>query len=686
MSIRNRSSRNRSDPRETSSPKPVDSVGGGPGVFHVMAVLAIAAVCLAAYSNSLHGPFTFDDAQNIEENQGLRWTQLSWSGVVNVIRQSPDSSRPVANLSFALNYLFGQYDVWGYHVVNVGIHLVSAMLVYLLALAMVARAKPRDDLHLRPSPSHWIALTAALIFVSHPIQTQAVTYIVQRMTSLCTLFYLAALLLYIYGRTTAVPRRRWTLWAGGLVCWVLALGSKQIAATLPLTILLYEWYFFQDLSISWAKKNARFGLLVLGLLGLVAWAYMGNEALDSLLDGYATREFTMGQRLLTQFRVVMLYLSLLVFPHPSRLNLNHHVIASESLVEPITTLISVLGVFGLLGLAVYLARRRRLVSFCLLWFFLNLVIESSVIALEMVFEHRLYLPMFGFSLLVAWLLYDLAGVRSRWAIGVAAAICLLLAVGTYQRNRVWQDDLTLWSDVVSKSPLAARAQNNLGVALYELERFEEAGARFQDSLRIDPDYAKAHHNLGKFLAESGRPEEAVVHFEEALRSKPDFPEAHNNWGIALATLGRPEEAVVHYQEAVRIRPDHAKAHNNWGNALTALGRPEEAVVHYQEALEIKPDYANAHNNIAWLWATCPDVTIRDGGRALAHAKRAVQLAGDENAQILDSLSAAYAESGDFDEAVRWQEKAVQVAPEKLKGTLVARLKLYEQGQPYRESN
>ncbi len=161
-------------------------------------------------------------------------------------------------------------------------------------------------------------MTAALIFVSHPIQTQAVTYIVQRMTSLCTLFYLAALLLYIYGRESASYRRRWILWTAGCVAWLLALGSKEIAATLPLVVWLYEWYFFRDLDGRWARQHAKFGLLAIGLLGLVAWAYLGSSPLERLMAGYERRDFTPGQRLLTQPRVVMFYVSLLAFPLPCR--------------------------------------------------------------------------------------------------------------------------------------------------------------------------------------------------------------------------------------------------------------------------------------------------------------------------------------------------------------------------------
>ena len=628
-----------------------DSNRGRPGTFHVMAAVSIATVCLAAYSNSLHGPFVFDDNSNIVDNLDLRWTSLSWSQLVHMNLERHRASRLVAYVSFALNYFFGEYNVWGYHAVNIGIHLLNGLLVYMLVLATIERVPPRENRQPSRSVSYWIAASAALIFVSHPIQTQAVTYVVQRMTTLCVLFVLAALLLYINARTAKSQRRCWALWTGSFVCWLLALGCKQIAATLPLAILLYEWYFFRDLSVAWVKKNATAGLLALVLSGVVAWAYLGNQPLDRVLVGYAQRDFTPTERLLTQPRVVMFYISELVFPNPSRLNLTHHVIPSQSLVVPITTWLAMAGVVMLLGLAVHLARRNRVVSFGLLWIFLHLAIESSVLPLEMVFEHRLYLPMIGFALVSAWLLYALAGMRTWWPVAVVAAICLLLSLGTYRRNRVWMDAVTLWSDAVSKSPLHARARNNLGLLLQGSERWEEAGA----------------------------------HYREALRIKPHYTGAHINLGIVLQRLGRLEEAVTHFQNALRIDPNHVKAHSAWGATLAKYGRFEEAVTHYQEALRIKPDFAAAHNNLGWLWATCPDDPIRDGQRALLHARRAVELAGENNAGSLDTLAAAYAELGDFEQAVRWQQRAVQKAADPLKDGLRRRLDLYIAGNPFRDA-
>ena len=598
-------------------------MGHGSRLFHLLAALVIVVLGLAAYSNTLQVPFVFDDQANISDNAALRWTSLNWSNLVRTARESHSSSRPVANISFALNYYADGYDVWGYHVVNTAIHLLNAILVYLLALATFRRIPLPTDRKLRPSIEHWMALAAALIFVSHPIQTQSVTYTVQRMTSLAVLFYLFALLLYIYGRLASSRRHRWTYWGGCFLCWGLALGSKQIAATLPLIILLYEWYFFQDLSRERLKKIAPIALGAIVILAALTWIFMGDSPFQRLAIGYANRDFTLGERLLTQPRVVMFYVSLLLFPHPTRLNLNHFVETSQSFIEPMTTLFSFLGIFGLLGLAIFLAPRYRLASFCLLWFLINLVIESSFIALEMVYEHRLYLPMVGFALLAAWLIFTVVGRWPRWGIGLMAGICLLLAIGTYQRNETWKDKVSLWRDVVSKSPQDGRAHNNLANALQQHGHYEQAVTHYKLSLRWNPKYAPAHNNWGRMLGIHGHFEEAIEHFQRAVLLNPNYVEAHINWGNASHGQGRSEEALEIYQKAVQLRPDNADAHYNWGNALQALGRFDEAVFHFQKTESLNP----AHPLLHITWGNCL-AQQELLGEAAMHYRRALRIHPD----------------------------------------------------------
>ena len=372
---------------------------------------------------------------------------------------------------------------------------------------------------------------------------------------------------------------------------MLALGSKQNAATLPFFILLYEWYFFQDLSKEWLRRHLRYIVGIVIVFGLIAFMYLGMDpwARFAGLPDYAGKEFTIMERVLTQFRVMIYYLSLIVYPHPSRLNLDYDFALSRSLVEPVTTVICLFLILGLVGWAIYLAKRERLLSFCILWFFGNLAIESSIIPLAVIFEHRVYLPSMLVVTGVVALVFRYIRPKAVVVVGlsvVAGVFCLW----TYERNKVWGDEVRLWSDCVEKSPQKARPHYCLGSALSRRGSREEAMQHFMEAVRFNPDSSGAHNNLGNALLDDGNVKEAIHHFSEALRIKPDFAEAHNNLGNALLKQGSVEEAVDHYTEALRIQPEYAKARYNLATAFLNQGRLKEAVDNYSEALRVEPDY------------------------------------------------------------------------------------------------
>jgi len=560
------------------------------GIFAkpAIAVLAIAVVCAGLYANTWSSPFHFDDAGNIEDNPYVRVTELGLRPLYEAGFKSPSSSRPVANVSFALNYYLAGYDVTGYHAVNLLVHFANGVLVYLLALVTLRLCGIRRR--------ERIALFAALVFTAHPVQTQAVTYIVQRMSSLAAMFTLLSLLLFVRGRLDPAGVRRWALWAGSLAAWLLALGSKQNAITLPIVLVLYEWFFFRDLSVDWLRRNRGTFLGLAALLAGVALLYLRGDP-SNLLVGYADRDFTPTERLLTQLRVVVFYIGLLAFPAPSRQNLIHAFSTSHSLLDPITTLLCLLLLGGLLALAIALARNHRLASFCMLWFFIHLAVESSVVSLEMAFEHRLYLPLVGVALLASWLLFSPSSRKQPWAVGIAVCAVALLGAATHVRNETWRDGVTLWSDVLAKNPRSHRGHYNLGVQLEARGRTEEAARHYSEAIRIAPRFAQAHNNLGMALAGKGRGEEAIRHYNAALEIDPEFAKAHNNLGMALSRQGRFDEAERHYAEALRLVPDYAKAHNNLGVTLARQGRLEEASRQFAEALRLEPDYAEARQNL-----------------------------------------------------------------------------------------
>jgi tetratricopeptide (TPR) repeat protein len=437
----------------------------------------------------------------------------------------------------------------------------------------------------------------------------------------------------------------------------MALGSKEIAGTLPFIILLYEWYFFQDLGSDWLRKNIKYFFGLFAVLGLVVLIYLGWSPFDKILATYANRDFTMTERVLTQFRIVVLYISLLLYPNPSRLNLLHYITTSNSLSEPITTLLSLLIIVGLMGLAFYIAKRQRLISFCILWLIINLVIESSVIGLEMIYEHRLYLPMLGFALIVSCLLFHFLSKQRLWAIVVSAVIILSLCSGTYVRNIVWRDSITLWSDVLSKNPQSQRAHSNLGNVLVKQERFTEAIRHYSEALRIKPDYAKAHYNLGNAMEHQGRLNEAIKHFSEAIRIKPNYTKAHNNMGIALSRQGRLDEAIEHFSETLRLKSDHARAYNNMGIALARQGKLDKAIGCFSEALKIKPYFANAHNNLGN--ALKKQRRLKEAIRHFSEALRINPGYATTHYNLGDALD----KQGRLNEAIRHYSEAIRLKPD-----------------------
>jgi tetratricopeptide (TPR) repeat protein len=624
--------------------------------WHLLAVLAICAVGGLAYANTLEVPFVFDDEQNIQTNTAIRLVEFDLAGLWAAAFESP-GVRPVASASFALNHLAGGYDVAGYHALNIAIHLANGVLVYLLALQIFRRqgSLPGPKLPAgRGDPIPLLALFAALVFVAHPIQTQAVTYVVQRMTSLAVMFYLAALLLYIRSRAQSRPWRRWALLAATAACGALALGSKQIAATLPLALLLYEWYFERDLSGPWLAKHAKLFAGVAALLALLAVAYLADHprAFD-----FETREFTPWERVLTQLRVILFYLSLLCYPAPSRLSLTHYFPTSHSLLDPPTTLLSLLAIIGLLVLAVALARRRRLLSFCLLWFFLHVAIESSFVSLEMVYEHRLYLPMFGFALAASYALAFPLALRRGLSLAVGAAVIASLATAAHVRNRVWRDPVTLWSDVVAKGPQGWRAQNNLGAALEQRGEVAAAIEHFQTAVQIKPNYARAHNNLGVALEAEARRGEAIRHYREAVQIAPGYSEAHTNLALALLAEGDRDAAIRHFDEAIRLSPNYAKARYSLGLALIGAGRIDEAIRQFSAAVRIHPGYRLAHHNLG--------AALMLAGRldpAIEAFEAALRL-DPQGAETHSGLGVALGRQERFDEARVHFEAALAIDPQ-----------------------
>ncbi len=551
-------------------------------------LLAIAIVAILIYSNTFNSAFTLDDVRNIKLNPHIRLTELSLQGFKQAAFRSSTINRQVANISFALNYYFHEYDVRGYHLVNSLIHIITGILLYFFVKATVLEVqglRPKtqnvetsSNSPVSPDSQNYVLMPAfaAFVWLVHPIQTQSVTYIVQRMNSLMAMFYIMSFLFYIKARLADNRRKKLLLFTGCVLTGILSVSAKELGVTLPLFILLYEWFFFQDLNFAWLKRYVLFWGSLVVLLTFAAVMYFKGLHHGGMFPSYDDYDFNMIQRVLTEFRVVVFYLSLLFLPHPSRLNLEHDFAISHSLADPVSTLFSMFVIIGLFVLALYLIKKERLLSFCILWFLGNLVIESSVIALELIYEHRLYLPSMGITFLTAILLTRLF--KLAWLkIVLISAVLLVFSFWTYERNKVWKDGITLWTDCVEKSPDKFRPHNNLGIAYKHKGKYEKAVRHFARALEIKPDDAGVHNNMGNTLARQRKLDKAIFHYNEALRIDPDNAVVyliHNNLGLTLARKDRIKEAVYHFKRAVEIKPDYEKAQKNLQKGLEEL-RSEE---------------------------------------------------------------------------------------------------------------
>ncbi len=362
-----------------------------------VALLVIVLLLVAVYSNTFKAAWHMDDYPNILNNPAVQTTQWDLDTLERVFgldrTQGNNLSRPVANLSFALNWYWHGTNVAGYHLVNLMIHLFNFLLVYsmVLLLGVTPRFPKRYREHL-----HWIALGASVLWAFHPIQTQAVTYVVQRMTSLATLFYLSAMTAYLKCRLS--PERRSRVVWGTLVAvaFLLAMGTKENAATLPMALVLIEAVFFQ--TKDGKPFDRRIGIVLAAGLGITLvfvtlfFLWSDRNIIHILSRSFEMRPFTLMERALTQPRVLVFYLSLLFYPIPQRLSLEHDFTVSTSLWHPWSTLPAIIFIAALIVFGILQIRKRPLVSFAILFFFLNHAVESTILPLEMVFEHRNYLP------------------------------------------------------------------------------------------------------------------------------------------------------------------------------------------------------------------------------------------------------------------------------------------------------
>jgi len=564
----------------------------------------------AIYSNTLRVPFVFDDLIYIQNNPILK-EPLNFARIVVFA-----PSRWIGFFTFAINYYFGHWNTIGYHLVNLMIHIGSAICCYSLVLLTLRTPRLKNQPVEHKSA---LALLAALIFISHPVQTEAVTYVWQRVESLAAFFYLLSLTWYVKFRLDSDGERQsFSLDPSSsyviscLLAYACAM-TKETAVTLPAMIIVYEIVFFENFSKRLSRVMLRSLPFLCLLIVVPALAYMSPLVTKNLLYEPPPA----GAYVLTQTKVIVTYLRLLVCPVEQ--NLDYDFPLSESLLEP-EVMASILLIISVVALGILVRRVSPLIAFGIIWFFVTLLPTSSIVPLpDFIFEHRLYLPIVGFVFVLVGLLV-ISEKRVRIVTTVLIIMILIFSVSAYRRNSTWQNDLTLWQDTVGKSPHKARPRTNLATSYIKIEEYDKALAELSQAIALKPEHVVAHQNVGVAYFHKKGYQRAIAAFERVIELDPNQASAYYGRGEAYVRLGQNDLAIKDFQKALSINPSHLSARNNFGLMLAEKGEYLKAISEFEIVVRLEPDHKEASFNLARAYTLSGQV-----GRAVRQYEKVIEL-------------------------------------------------------------
>ncbi len=639
-----------------------------------VAAVLLVDLALVAYYGSFRGAFFLDDVPHIIENPTIRSLTATWA----TCREGP---RPLLFLSLAGNYAIGGVRPFGYHVFNFLVHVTAGLALLGIVRRSLIRNGTPENSALGP------AFAVALLWTVHPLQTQSVTYIIQRGESMMGMCYL--LLLYLVIRSDG-SRRPWLWQCAALTAGLAGFGCKEVMVTAPLVVALYDRTF---LATSWSEILKRRGWLyaVLGAVSatMILRAVLTPNTQADVSAGFGFPHYTPWQYLWTQASVIVYYLRLCFWPWPLCLDYMWPIARSAG-----PAIIPGLLLLGLVAISVAGMVRRRWWGWLGVAFFLILAPTSSIMPIaDTAAEHRMYLPLAAVVAVVVLLVnhsLDLivpaAGTRRVLKIALLALATGVLIALTWERNRDYQDAVRMWSSVVRVAPHNPRAQLNLGIELGLRGESELERRQYERALEIHAGYPKAHLNLGVWYAEHDQRQRAVEHYREAIRLQPRYAKAYTAWGNLLAREGELREALQYYRRSLEIEPNLAAAHLHASQAYYELGQHRPAAWHLRRVVDLAPEIRAARRQLAWILATSRDASLRDGHSALALAAPLTATESTARAEELDTLAAAQAACGQFDRAVGTAREAIHVARraglEDLAEKIEARLTKYRHNRPW----
>jgi tetratricopeptide (TPR) repeat protein len=600
-----------------------------------IAAAAIAVAALAAYSNSFRGSLVFDDLPAIMENSTIRQMSTALSPPNN----ATVAGRPLVNLTLAANYAWGGTDPWGYHLVNLTIHLSAALILFDLARRTPSAAFPPPS----PQPSSEgrgricrtplaVAFAGALWWAVHPLQTESVTYVVQRAESLCGLLYLTVLYCLLRGAQSA----RSGAWYGAcaLACW-LGMATKEVMATAPAVALIYDRVFLAgSFRQAWRDRKGLYAALAASWL-LLAYLVLGTGGRSGSAGFH--HQITPIAYAATQAGAILGYLRLSVWPAGLVFDYGRQTVGGLHEALP-----AIVAVAGLLLASLWALRRRPSVGFLAVAFFVILAPSSSIVpvATQTIAEHRMYLPLAAVTVGLGWALFAFSrrleerragrakqiSPKSSSLVGLAGSshptlqleepatssriprafviialfVAALLGWQTRRRNNDYRTEESIWADTLTKMPENPRAWVNLARAHFNEGDARQALQELTKAVELDPDYADARVNRGIAYQALGALDDARHDFDQAIALEPDVAGHYFRRGVVSRLLGRTEDAIADYQKAVQLQPALANAWFNLGNLYANLKQDNTALECYSRTIEVAPQFANAWKNRAAL--------------------------------------------------------------------------------------
>jgi len=658
--------------------------------------LFLATISLAVFGQTIRYDFVnFDDDLYVYNASAIQGG-LTLKGIALAFT-SPHARNwhPLTTISHMLDCQLYGLKAGGHHATNVVLHTIAVLLLFRVLRQMTG--------------ADWKSAIVAALFAVHPLHVESIAWVSERKDVLSAVFFLLMLAAYVcYARAPSVTR-----YLAVAVLFAAGLMSKPMLVSAPVILLLLDYWplrrFEQPSSTTGKGKISKSGnqrrvirglfLEKVPLVVLSAGSCLVTFVLQKRATG-AIPPLPLPWRVENAFATYMIYAwktlwptRLAVFyPHPNDTLAIWEVILAIGLLLAITV-------------AAIVFRRERPYLFTGWFWYVGMLVP--VIGLVQVGEQGYadrytYLPHIGLFLLAVWLVADVTAVpqfRSRFTVVTALVIIIALAWTAFIQTSYWCNSETLWTHALAVTSDNDVAHNNLGYLCVDRGELDKAISHFQTALRIrstkpDPHYsvgsAFMHVNLADALGRKGQPDEAMVHYEEAIKFQPSYADAYYNRGNILFAEGRIDEAMTDWEKTLQLRPNDADAHTCLGNALLRRGSVKEAIAQYETAIALAPEDPHSRINIAWVLATAPDPSIRDGIKAVEFAQRAMELSRGRDPNFLRTLAAAYAESGRFSEAITTAKQAIVVATMQGKSrfakVLDEDLGLYREHVPLRAMN